>query len=55
VKVQEYCRNRAAAQATLERAETVIEELAAEVELQAAQVRHVTIEAEGIATPPSIA
>ena len=52
VKVQEYCCNRAAAQATLEKIETVIEELAAEVKTLAPQVHHVTIEVEGIATPP---
>lgn len=52
--VQAYCHTRAAAQATLERTETVIEELAAAVKLQARQVHHVTIEVEGIATPPDI-
>ncbi len=52
ISVQEYCRTRAAAQATLERTETVIEELAASVKLLAQQVHHVTIEVEGIATPP---
>jgi cation diffusion facilitator family transporter len=53
-KIQAYCHTRAAAQATLERAETVIEELAEAVKLQARQVHHVTIEVEGIATPPVI-
>ena len=51
-KMQEYCRARAAAQATLERTETIIEELAATVKLQLPRIRHVTIEVEGIATPP---
>ena len=52
VKVQRYCRNRAAAQATLEKTETVIEELAAAIMLEAPQVHHVTIEVEGIAASP---
>jgi cation diffusion facilitator family transporter len=52
-KIQAYCHTRAAAQATLEKTETVIEELAAAVKLQARQVHHVTIEVEGIATPPA--
>ncbi len=52
-KVIEYCRARAAAQATIERTETVIEELAAELRARAPQVSHVTIEVEGIATPPN--
>jgi len=52
-KVQEYCRNRAAAQATLERTETVVDELAAAIRLQAPRVHHVTIEVEGIASPPA--
>lgn len=51
--VIEYCKARAAAQATIERTETVIEELAAELTVHAPQVSHVTIEVEGIATSPN--
>ncbi len=50
-KVQEYCRNRAAAQATLERTESVIDELAAAIRSRVPQVHHVTIEVEGLVTP----
>ncbi len=50
--VIEYCKARAAAQATIERTETVIEELEAELTVYAPQVSHVTIEVEGIATSP---
>ncbi len=52
-KAIEYCKARAAAQATIERTETVIEELSAELRVRAPQVSHVTIEVEGIATPPN--
>ncbi len=52
-KIREYCWTRAAAQATLERTETIIEELAAEVKAQLPRIHHVTIEIEGIATPPA--
>jgi zinc transporter 9 len=51
-KVQQYCRTRAAAQATLERTEIVIEELAADVREAVPRIKHVTIEVEGIATTP---
>ncbi|MFQ5995992.1 MAG: cation diffusion facilitator family transporter [Acidiferrobacterales bacterium] len=52
-RLLDYCKARAAAQATLERTEAVIEELAAELKARAPQVSHVTIEVEGIATTPS--
>lgn len=52
-KLIDYCRARAAAQATLERTETVIEELAAELKARVPRVSHVTIEVEGIATSPN--
>ena len=51
-KLKGYCCARAAAQATLERTETIIEELAAEIKVQLPRIHHVTIEVEGIATPP---
>lgn len=51
-KLMGYCRARAAAQATLERTEIIIEELAAEAKVQLPRIHHVTIEVEGIATPP---
>jgi cation diffusion facilitator family transporter len=51
-KIKGYCLARAAAQATLERTETIIEELAAEVKAKLPRIHHVTIEIEGIATPP---
>ena len=50
--VQQYCLTRAAAQATLERTETIIEELAAAVRKAVPRIHHVTIEVEGIATAP---
>jgi len=51
-EVRDYCHARAAAQATLERTETVIEALAAAVKERLPRIHHVTIEVEGIATPP---
>ncbi|MEA2093095.1 MAG: cation diffusion facilitator family transporter [Pseudomonadota bacterium] len=51
-KLQDYCRSRAAAQATLERTELVIEQLAAAVRKKLPRIHHVTIEIEGIATSP---
>jgi hypothetical protein len=50
--VRDYCRIRAAAQATLERTEEIIEELAAAVRQRLPRVQHVTLEVEGIATAP---
>ena len=50
--VRDYCRMRAAAQATLERTEEIIEELAAAVRQRLPRVQHVTLEVEGIATAP---
>lgn len=51
-KLAEYCCTRAAAHATLERTELVIEELATEVRTRLPRIQHVTIEVEGIATSP---
>ena len=51
-KIGQYCRTRAAAQATLERTEIIIEELAAAVRAAVPRIHHVTIEVEGIATAP---
>jgi len=51
-EVQEYVRNRAALQATLERTEHIIEELVREVKQRLPRVTHATIEIEGIATRP---
>jgi zinc transporter 9 len=53
-KVRDYCRIRAAAQATLERTEEIIEELAAAIRQRLPRVQHVTIEVEGIATAPGV-
>ncbi|NNG12379.1 MAG: hypothetical protein HKM88_03930, partial [Halobacteria archaeon] len=50
--VQDYCRARAAAQATLERAEHIINELEADIKARLPRVDHVTIEVEGIVAPP---
>ena len=50
--VREYIHNRAAVQATLERTESIIEELVAEIRKRLPRVFHVTIEVEGIATKP---
>ena len=50
--VRDYCRLRAAAQATLERTEEIIEELATAVRRRLPRVQHVTLEVEGIATAP---
>jgi hypothetical protein len=51
-KVQDYCRARAAAQATLERAETIINELEADIKVRLPRVGHINIEVEGIVAPP---
>jgi len=51
-EVLDYCRIRAAAQATLERTEEIIEELAAAIRQRLPRVSHVTLEVEGIATAP---
>jgi zinc transporter 9 len=50
--VMRYSRTRAAAQATLERAEIVVEKLVADIKARLPRVHHVTIEVEGIATAP---
>jgi cation diffusion facilitator family transporter len=52
MKVMDYCHARAAAQATLERTETIIEELEVEAKEKLPRIHHITIEVEGIATPP---
>ena len=51
-KVRSYCRTRAAAQATLERAEIVVENLVADIKSRLPRIHHVTIEVEGSATAP---
>ncbi len=51
-RVRDYCRSRAAVQATLERAEVIIEELAQAIKQRLPRVHHVTLEVEGIATAP---
>jgi zinc transporter 9 len=52
-QLRNYCHTRAAAQATLERTEIIIEELAAAIRQRLPRVQHVTIEVEGIATSPA--
>ncbi|MCG6974894.1 MAG: cation diffusion facilitator family transporter [Acidiferrobacterales bacterium] len=49
--IDQYIRTRAAVQATIERTESIIEELVENVKQKAPQVSHATIEVEGIATP----
>jgi zinc transporter 9 len=49
--IEQYIRTRATVQATIERTESIIEELVENVKLKAPQVSHATIEVEGIATP----
>jgi zinc transporter 9 len=51
-KVRDYCRTRAAALATLERTEIIIDELAAAIRHRLPRVQHVTLEVEGIVTAP---
>ena len=53
-RLRDYCHTRAAAQATLERTEIIIDELAAEIRQRLPRVQHVTIEIEGMATAPVI-
>ncbi len=53
-RLRDYCHTRAAAQATLERTETIIDKLAAEIRQRLPRVQHVTIEIEGMATAPVI-
>jgi zinc transporter 9 len=50
--VLDYCRTRAAAQATLERVEMIVEELVQAIKMRLPRVHHVTLEVEGIATAP---
>jgi zinc transporter 9 len=52
--LRDYCRIRAAAQATLERTEEIIEELAMTIRQRLPRVQHVTLEVEGIATAPGV-
>jgi zinc transporter 9 len=51
-RLRDYCHTRAAAQATLERTEVIIEELAQAIKKRLPRVHHVTLEVEGIATTP---
>jgi zinc transporter 9 len=51
-RLRDYCHTRAAAQATLERTEIIIEELAQAIKQRLPRVHHVTLEVEGIATTP---
>jgi zinc transporter 9 len=51
-QVLDYCHTRAAAQATLERTEIIIEDLAQMIKRRLPRVHHVTLEIEGIATLP---
>ncbi len=53
-RLRDYCHMRAAAQATLERTEIIIEELAETIKEQLPRVHHVTLEVEGIATAPEV-
>jgi len=53
-KLRDYCRTRAAAQATLERTEMIVEELARTIRQRLPRIKHVTIEVEGIATTPGV-
>ena len=48
-----YATARAAVESSLARAERIIDELEAEVRTLAPQVSHITVEVEGIATPPT--
>ena len=52
-RLRDYCHTRAAAQATLERTEIIIEELAKAIKQRLPRVHHVTLEVEGIATTPA--
>jgi zinc transporter 9 len=51
-QLRDYCHTRAAAQATLERTEIIVEELALTIKQRLPRVHHVTLEVEGIATTP---
>ena len=53
-RLRDYCHTRAAAQATLERTEIIIEELARAIKKRLPRVHHVTLEVEGIATAPVV-
>jgi hypothetical protein len=52
--VQDYVRARAAAQAILDRAETIINELETGIKAELSRVDHVTIEVKGIVEPPPV-
>ena len=54
-KLRDYVSTRAVIQATLERAEEVIDELEKDLRKKAPQISHVTIEVEGIAAPSEFA
>jgi zinc transporter 9 len=51
-RLRDYCHTRAAAQATLERIEMIVEEIAQTIKQRLPRVHHVTLEVEGIATTP---
>ena len=51
-QLRDYCHTRAAAQATLERVEIIVEEIAQTIKQRLPRVHHVTLEVEGIATAP---
>jgi zinc transporter 9 len=50
--LRDYCHTRAAALATLERTEVIIDELARAISKRLPRVRHVTLEVEGLAAAP---
>jgi len=51
-RLRDYCHTRAAAQATLERIEIIVEEIVQTIKKRLPRVHHVTLEVEGIATTP---
>jgi len=51
-RLRDYCHTRAAALATLERTEVIIDELAQAIRKRLPRVHHVTLEVEGLATVP---
>ena len=51
-RLRDYCHTRAAAMATLERTEMIIDELAQAIKMRLPRVHHVTLEVEGMVTAP---
>jgi divalent metal cation (Fe/Co/Zn/Cd) transporter len=49
-RLRDYCHTRAAAMATLERTEMIIDELAQAIKMRLPRVYHVTLEVEGMVT-----